>query len=340
MDILKRATQQAIVETLKPNGQHIGEMFFPMVEELTEESIWDVVNPSSGMADFRAVDGEARIMGFDKFDRKAQSVADMAAKIRLNRSDVQFIREAGELPIVGAGTMAQRAAAKATRKITTELARMREVVDNRLEWARISALQGDLEYTDTATGITIDLDYGFTAEQKGVTPSVNWNIIATSNPVNDLQTWMDTVADATGVVPTTIITSRKALSYAAQSTALRGYFQYTDPILTAQDVTRLLNDRLGVNVITYEARYTASNGTWTRFLAENKLIMLPDMGQMRGATRFADTAYVPHPHNNYQGSYYVWNRETTDPWGIEVGAGLTALPRIYTPSVVLTADLW
>ncbi len=329
---------QAIVQTIEPNGNHIGEQFFPQEMEPTEESVWDVVKPGEGLASIRAADAEAKIMQGKKFDRKIASITDMAAKRRLNISDIRAIREAGENPIVSNSLVGQMKN-RAERRITRELGRMNVVVDNRLEWARMQALQGTLSYTDAASKIKIALDYGIPAAQKGVTPTVNWDTIATSNPIRDIQTWIETVTDATGVAPEYAIMSRKALFYAGQSEVLRGDFKYTNPVLTAGDVRKLFLERLDLNVIIYEARYKESDTAY-RFLDANKLILLPDTKAMSGLERFADTAVVPHPHNNYKGSKYVWTDEIKDPWGVEVGVGLTALPRIYQPEVILTADLW
>lgn len=329
---------QAIVEAIKPGGSFIGEQFFPIEMEPTEESIWDIVKPGEGLASLRAADGEARLMQGKSFDRKIASVTDMAAKRRLNISDIRAIREAGEMPIIENSLVGQMRA-RAERRITRELGRMRTVVENRLEWARINALMGSISYTDTSSNLKVDIDYGIPADQTDLSPSVDWDTIATSNPLADIQTWIEKVTETTGIVPTTAIMSRKALYYAGQSTLLRGEFKYTNPILTAKDVQSLFLDRLGLNVITYEARYWENDVAY-RFLPVNKLILVPDVAVLNGIQRFADTAVVPHPLNDYKGSYYVWNDEKKDPWGIEVGVGLTALPRIYQPETLLTADLW
>lgn len=329
---------QAVVEEITPNGTHIGTEFFPNEMEPTEESVWDVVSPGEGLASLRAVDAEARIIGGEKFDRKIASVTDMAAKRRLNISDIRAVREAGENPIVEQSLVGQMAT-RAEKRITRELGRMRTHVDNRLEWARLQALQGELAYTDAASNIKIALDYGIPTAQKDVNASVGWDTIATSNPIKDIQTWVETVTDQTGVAPEQAIMSRKALFYAGQSELLRGDFKYTNPVLTAGDVRKIFMERLDLEVIIYEARYKENN-TWTRFLDANKMILLPDMKKMKGLQRFADTAVVPHPHNDYKGDVYVWKNESVDPWGIEVGVGLTALPRIYQPETILTANLW
>jgi len=339
MNLLDRKTMQAIVETIKPGGSFIGEQFFPIEMEPTEESIWDIVKPGEGLASLRAADGEARLMQGKSFDRKIASITDMAAKRRLNVSDIRAIREAGEAEIVTNSLVGQMKA-RAEKRITRELGRMRTVVENRLEWARINALMGGISYVDATSNIKVEIDYGIPADQKDLNPSVDWDIIATSNPLGDIQTWIEKVTDLTGIVPTTAIMSRKALYYAAQSTLLRAEFKYTNsPLLTASDVQKLFLDRLGLNVLIYEARYFENNTAY-RFLPVNKLILVPDVDSLNGIQRFADTAVVPHPLNDYNGSFYVWNDEKKDPWGIEVGVGLTALPRIYQPETILTADLW
>jgi hypothetical protein len=334
--ILEKASMNAIVSELKPNGSYVGERYFPMVEEATDQTIWDVVTPGEGIAGFRALDAEAKLMGRKEFKQMAQSVADIAEKARMNVTDVRILREAGEMPVV-AGSMQESMARRAERRVAEALARLRERVDNRLEWARISALQGAISYD--ADGVKFAIDYGVPANQTGVTPSVTWDTVATATPFNDLQTWMDLVGDATGVVPGEMIVSKKVLGYLAQNTVVRDYFKYTNPIISVSDVTNIIQDRLALNIVVYEARYTDSSNVVQRFLDEGRIILLPLMSSLTGQERFGDTAYVPHPHNNYTGSYYTWTDTKKDPWGIEVGVGLTALPRVYQPSVILTADV-
>lgn len=338
MDLLKRKSMQSIVDQLQPSGSHIGARFFPNEEEPTEESIWDVVKAGEGLASFRATDAEARLMEGKKFDRRIASVTDMAAKRRLNITDIRAIREAGENPIVERSLVSQMAK-RAERRITRELGRMREVVDNRLEWARMNALLGEISYKDTNNNVSIQLDYNIPVTQKNLNPGVDWDTVATSDPIKDLQTWIEVIVDKTGVTPTQFITSRKALFLAGQSEKLRGEFKYTRPLLTASDVQSVFMDKLGLTAIIYDSVYY-ENDTAYRFIPQNKFILLPDTDSLTGSHRFADTAVVPHPLNDYKGAHYVWKKEEKDPWGIEVGVGLTALPRIYQPNVILTADLW
>lgn len=327
-----------VVSEIKPNAIHIGERYFPMKEEVTENTIWDVVTPGEGIAGYRAIDAEAKLMDNKTFKQMAQSVVDIAEKARLNVSDVRILREAGESPVV-TGSMQESMARRAEARIAEKLVRLRERVDNRLEWSRINALLGEISYSQD--GVTIAIDYGIPSTQKDLSPSVDWDTTATADPLTDIQTWMDKVSDATGIEPSEMICSRKVLFYLSQNTKMRGLFQYTTPnILTVKDIKNFISDRLGLSVLMYDAQYTASTGTTTRFLPENKIILLPSLSELSGQEKFGDTAYVPHPHNNYSGSYYTWTDIKKDPWGIEVGVGLTALPRLYQPSVVATAEVW
>lgn len=330
---------QGIVEELEPQGSLVGTNYLPMEEEVTDETVWDVVKSGNGIGSLRAYDAEAKVIGAEKYDQVVASITDMADKRMLSLSDIRVLREAGENPYRD-NSMAQAMAQRAERKVTKELARLRRRIENRLEWLQINALQGEINYSDSSRNIEIALDYGVPAGQKGLTPSIAWSDYANSDPISDIQTWLELVIENTGVTPQQIMMSRKNLNHIARNDIMRGHFQYTNPTLTAQGVREFFSGDLGLDIVEYEARYHDDAGALQRFLAEERIIMLPDIDQMNGTQRFGDTAYTPHPHNNYTGSFYAFEETKTDPWGIEVGVGLTALPRIYQPSVILTADTY
>lgn len=335
---LDQATMTEVVRKLENKaGQRIGLEFLPFYDSATEETMWDIVRATNPLAKFRAVDGEAELVGRQAFDRAYADVVSLARKERFNTSDLRKIREAGMLPIVdGKTSLVSQMAAEAKKKIRVAMERCKNAIDNRLEWMQMNALLGKINYTGD---VKIEVDYGITAGQSGVVPSVLWSDTTNADPVKDILEWQETVENNCGIQPDTIIMSRKTLRYVTYSAKLRDVFQYTNPLMALKRAQEVLEDQTEVKIILYNSRYTSEDGSTTaRFLDENKVIMLPSKNVLPEGV--GDTARVGHPLNGYTPGYYFWTEEKKDPYGLFGGVGLDAFPRIKHPEVLFNARVW
>jgi len=335
---LDQATMTKVVRLLEnKGGKKIGLDFLPFYDSATEETMWDVVRATNPLAKFRAVDGEAELVGRQAFDRAYADVVSIARKERFNMSDLRKIREAGMLPVVdGKISMVAQMAAEAKKKVRMALERNKTAIDNRLEWMQVNALLGQITY---AGDVKFDVDYGLHAEHKGLTPSVSWETIASSTPLDDIMGWQETVEDNTGIRPDTIIMSSKALRYIAQSAQVRDTLKYTSPSFSPDRTKSFVESELGISIILYNTRYTNENGSTTsRILAENKIIMLPSKELLPDG--IGDTARVGHALADYTPGYYTWTQEKKDPYALYAGVGLDAFPRIIHPEVLANAEVY
>jgi hypothetical protein len=335
---LDQKTMTAVVNKLEnKGGKKIGLQYLPFFDTPTEETMWDVVKAVSPLADFRAVDGEAKLVGRQAFDRMYADVVSLAQKERFNASDLRKIREAGMLPVVdGNASLVSQMGAAAKKKVRDALQRCKDAIDNRLEWMQVNALLGKIDSPSTSP-IKFAVDYGIAPGQSGVVPSILWSTVATSTPLADLQDWQQTVLENTGVLLDTVIMSRKSLSYILKSTLMKAEMAYTGPMLSLVKAQQVIEANTGLKIELYDSTYTSEDGlTVTRFLAENKIIMLPS--SIDGG--LGDTARVMHPLANYNPGYYSWTTEKNDPYGIEAGVGLDAFPRIKHPEALFNATVF
>ena len=335
---LDQKTMTAVVNKLEnKGGKKIGLTYLPFYDSPTEETLWDVVKAVSPLADFRAVDGEAKLVGRQAFDRMYADVVSLAQKERFNASDLRKIREAGMLPIVdGQTSLISQMGAQAKKKVRDALQRCKDAIDNRLEWMQVNALLGKITSPSTSK-VKFSFDYGITPGQSGVVPSVLWSTIATSTPLADLLDWQQTVVENTGVLLDTVIMSRKALTYIMKSTLMKAEMQYTGPMLSVTRAQQVIETNTGLKIELYDTTYTSEDGkTVTRFLPANTIIMLAS-GLSDG---IGDTARVMHPLNDYNPGYYSWTTVKNDPYGIEAGVGLDAFPRIKHPEALFNAIVY
>lgn len=331
------ATMTKVVRKLEnKGGAKIGLSWLPFYESATEETMWDIVRAASPMANFRAVDGEAELGGKMAFDRAYADVVSIARKERMNVSDLRKIKEAGMLPIVEESpSLISMMAAESKKKIRAALERSKMAIDNRLEWMQVNALLGKVSYTGK---IIFNVDYGIPNGQTGIVPSTLWSDTANATPLENIITWQDLMLTGSGIIPDTIIMSRKALNYIRKNTKVQDILKYTSPMLSMKAAKNYIEENAGVTVVLYDTTYTAEDGNGTtRFLEENTIIMLPSASVLPEG--LGDTARVAHPLANYSPGYYTWQETKQDPYGLELGVGMDAFPRIMHPEALLNAKI-
>lgn len=342
---VKGLDQKTVTEVVRKaenvGGQKIGEQFLPFYTVPTMETMWDVVHAVSPLADFRAKDGEAKIRGKQAFDRAYADLIDMAEKERFNASDVAIANMAGVFNQIDATkgqvpNIAEMLGNEKLKNMTNSVIALREAIENRLEWLRINALLGKISYSGK---VKFDVDYAIPGNQTGVTPSVAWSTVATSDPLGDILTWQEVVRDATGLTPDIVIMSSKALRYVMQSTALKTAMQYTNPLMSVAKAKEIIESNANVKIIAYDAQYTDEAGTTRgRYLAEDKIIMLPSKAVLPKGV--GDVATMPHVLAGFQAGFYSWQKTEMDPYMLEIGVGLTAFPRIKHPEALFNAKVY
>jgi hypothetical protein len=337
--IMERKTMLEIVNQLLPSDSYIGMGILPFRNTATEKVIADMVLVNSSIANYRAPDGEAELKGKNMYRQMIMNVVDIAKKERFNTSDLRAAREAGQLPVYqDAPSLISQIGAEARQKFTQSLTDLRAEVDTRLEAQALQALQGSVSSTDK---IKFSVDYGIPADQKDQTPTTDWDD-EDATPSDDLIEWQEKINDRTGVLPNQCIMSRKSLLYCSKVKALRDVIAEVGNFLFSINQTKsMLQDHTGLNITVYDAQYHTldedGTTTSTRFLDANKIILYP--GSVPN-NKLGETLTCPHPHANFQPGFYTWDEMETDPYGYEVGVGITAFPIIYHPELLFNASVY
>ena len=338
---LDQATMTAVVNKLEDvGGKRIGLKYLPFKNFPTEEIQWDIVKNYSPLASFRAVDGESEIVGRKAFDRAYADIVSISRKERFNTSDLRKIREAGSLNVNKDNpSLIQQMANQAKGRIREALQRNKLAVDNRIEWMAIQAMQGNID-SPSNSKIKFSVDYGFNAGQKGVRPTNLWSDLTNSTPIKDLQDWMLTVQDNTGIEPDTVIMSRQVLNYITNNENIKGELQYTNPLMNKKRAMEIIEENTGLKIELYDSTYTdeSNSDAITRFLPKNIVIMLPSKNVVPAGLGFM--ARASHPLNDFKPGYYTWTEEVKDPYGIEGGVGMDCFPAITQPEAFFTADVY
>jgi hypothetical protein len=338
--------QQTLTEVVRKfdfSETLIFQQWLPFKEVATEQTIYDIIRTQSGIAPFRAKDAEAELVEGEAIAQAVADMADIASKRRFNTSDLRKIREAGALPVLDdAPTLIAQAGREAEQKVRNALSNLRKRVDNRLEWLRVNALLGSISYSGR---VQLSVDYGVPATQNDVTPAFFWDQTGDAKPLTDLITWIDQVESASGIPVRHLVTSRKVLLNLALNADFRSVLQYTNPLWSVQAAQDLVQRETGLTIHIYESKFTnkAANGTVTtsRFLDHRYIVLLPDPG-LGGEVpegSVGDVATAPHPLNNFQPGVYTWQDVSKDPYGLEVGVGILAFPRVFHPEALFNAQV-
>lgn len=361
--LVRKETALGVVREIVPPQNHIGlSTIAPWLEVATDDVIFDYAKGlTDGLAPARAEDAESELAQKDDtfVGTGRASVIDWSLKDHYVASDVSRYREALliaeqtrdtlSLPLT-VSSMTEGFLARVAR----DTARRRRKLDNRLEWLIMSAIStGSIAYNDGK--INFSVDFGRPAAQKagdlandlavaGVTDgAINFSG-TTHDPIGFILGVQQYMYDTYGVRMTRAIASRKFLNSLWKSDKFRPITGFTDasadprylvPGWGPQAAVRAVQDATGLTFIEYDSVYRtrpigSNTVTNNRFLPENRVVFLPDEGDLAEyddtSIGFAKTLTSPHPMGNWSPGFYEWERETTDPWGHDIGTGVKAFP--------------
>lgn len=376
--LVRKESALGFVREIIPPVGHIGLQLVPFMDVPTDDVIFNyITGDTDGLAPARAEDAESELAQKDDLytNMGRASILDWALKDHYTSSDVSRYREAkvvadsidatGDVPLFVQSMTADFAA-----KVARATERRRRKLDNRMEWLIMNALgAGVIAYNDGK--ITFSVDYGRPAAQKygnaantlmpnQATTGVDYSL-TTHDPIGDIIKVQEFMYDTYGVIIDRALVSRKFLNRiikADKFTPRSGFtpaagvdLNYVMDGWGPQAAIDIVQQQTNVTFIQYDAVYrTRPIGSTTvtnnRFFPEDEVLFLPAESTLN---EFDDTGLgfgkmltSPHPMGNWTSGYYEWERETTDPWGYDVGTGIKAFPvflhmdKTYAMKVKLT----
>lgn len=287
-------------------------------------------------ATYRAFDTESPIAARPGVTRVSGELPPISRKIRLGEYD--RLRSARD------------ADGRIREAILDDAARMTRAVAARLELARGEALAtGRLVLAEN--GVIATVDFGRAAGHT-VTAATPWSTIASSKPILDLISWIQTYVDENGEPPGAIVTSTQVMSYLLQSAEIRG-------LLAANGVTPSIASATGLNtalqaygippVVVYDARVKVG-GVSQRVIPANRVLLLPapvdpnsvdgtDLGAvLLGTTAESlELAYGLAPGE--QPGVVAGAYRTEDPVAVWTKAAAIGLPVLANPNLSFSAQV-
>lgn len=235
-------------------------------------------------AAFRTYDAESPIGARSPFERSRVTLPPISEKIPLGeheRLQLERIRSGGS------GNTAQL-----VDQVYDDGANLAGSIQARMELARGDVLTDGKFTLANENGLTLEADFGLPAEHL-VAPSVLWSDRENATPVSDMAVWTDQYEEATGERPGYVVMSRTAKAHLMASVEARSLAGLTGPGMVAT----LDNNQLGSilaardlpEIVVYSAQIDV-NGTATRPIAADRVVMLPTNARDLGYTAWGITA--------------------------------------------------
>lgn len=294
-----------------------------------------------------------------RFTRGGGDLLLEAADFRAYDAEPSFGRRAGiarvtgDLPPIGrqyvldefSNLTARRAESDEFRNLfLRDGARIAREVDIRMEFARAEALVSGT-VTLNERGVQATVDFGRSGSHT-VAPATLWSDHTNSTPISDLQTWRDVlVADGQGAGA--IIMSTTAVNHLLRNAEVQGLvypLAATPPQVTRAQLQQVLAD-FGLPPITVYDGQARRNGSLQRFIAADKVLMLPDNGTGLGATVFGATLESQMPEygigsGDLPGLVVAAFIQRETPVRVVTIGSAIALPVLASPNDTLVADVY
>lgn len=324
-----------------PQENYIAEGILPNFNVGGEKTLWEVVKGDFGMAKFVAPNEEAPLIDEDTIEQHFESLAYIRNKKRLDETDLETIREAGELPINYNAPVLRSQATNAENKVRRILGILKNRVLRRVEWMRWQALQGRISYNDGAS-VKFCIDYGLPPSNL-VTASPAWCTSACTTSGNilcDLERWIDQYTFINGFPPTRIYGSRKVLRWMSLDAGIRDILKQSQyaTTLSAKNITTAIKTLTGLTFEVVSGFWSDDQGTTKSFfLPDNRLILMGEPRQ--GDEILGDVAVGSSKASNWKPGLFTWREEEKDPWVTYIGAGIMGIPRIFHPEWIFVATI-
>jgi hypothetical protein len=243
---------------------------------------WDIVNRTNRAAMFRSYDAESPVGKRDSFSRARVSLPPISQKTPVGeyeRLKLEQIRSGGDNRN------------RLVEAIYDDADINTNAIRARLELARGDVLT-DWKFTLSGeNGLTLEADFGMPSGHNPV-PSALWSNHSTSDPIADLQTWVQVYTDSAGEAPGRLLTSRTVIGHMLMNEKVRTYLGSlagTPQMVTRTQLNSVLDAFELPPIVTYDTTIDV-DGVSTRPIPVDRVMLLPANPRDLGMTAWGVTA--------------------------------------------------
>lgn len=260
------------IKEIPVEARYIGSRFLPTEDTYDIDFHETIFERQADMADIVDNGAELPLTDRDPLRKVSGEIADLGQSYIVTKKEIAALKDKGSND--GKRKIAEK-------QLLGKVSTIKKNLDARIEWMRWQALGNGQMVYDKA-GIKFGVDFGVDFKK---TAAVRWNDVD-ADIIKDYETWVQEYVDKNGVVPSTYVTSLKAMRVIMNDPKVRLYVSgSSDQLITLT----MLNEFLaGYQLPTIEAfdstvTYRDPNTgerSQSRLLAENKGIFLRDGGEI------------------------------------------------------------
>lgn len=243
---------------------------------------WDIVNRTNRAAMYRSFDAESPLGQRDSFSRARVSLPPISQKTvvgEYERLKLEQIRSGGDT----------------RNRLVAAIYDDADINTNAIR-ARVELARGDVltdwKFTLAGeNGLTLEADFGMPTGHDP-TPSTAWTDHTNSDPISDLQTWVQKYTDDAGEAPGRMLTSRTVVGHMLMNTKVRTYLSSlagAPQMVTRAQLNSVLDAFELPPIVTYDTSIDV-NGSATRPIPADRLALLPTNPRDLGFTAWGVTA--------------------------------------------------
>lgn len=317
----------------------LGEMFFGTQKQLGLDMKYiKGANGSVKPLMLSAFDAKSIPIDRKGFEEIAQKMPFFKNSLNINEEDRQNLNM-----VLNSGNQAY--INTIINKVYNDELTLLERADITREIMRMQALTTGM-VTFSNNGQSIAVDYGIPAANK-VTPTTLWSVSATADPIADIIGWQDQIENATGVRPTVLLMNTNTFNRIKKCDSIKNaiyVFGQGKVTPSTNSVKDFILTETGCTTYIYNKGYTNQENTFTKFIADEVVVLLPDT--FVGDTWFGTT---PEESDLMNGSnaqvqivdtgVAITTTKETDPVNVMTKVSMICLPSLEKADEILIATV-
>jgi hypothetical protein len=320
--LLKNSIMTGIVRNIKTDTSTFhGATWCPMKDYPTQNIEWDILSGATGMTPAVYPDAPTPILKHPGLAHKSFQAVQWREKMVFGETDLMYLRKPGTWDEQYGNQM-----------LADRLTDLNTRLETRYEYLRWSMLTGSITIT-YPDAITQAVDYEVPSGNKP-TAGTLWSSTSTADPVANVAAWK-LLFRGTAVRLGKLVMNQVTYNYLPANSAIRALIQYQfgyDLVRSGALVPQAaVNEALGGTPIEInDAGYVNDSGTFVPFLADGKVLGLPQSTPERWC-EFMSTPNMHHGGQNPQSGKFarpIWHLDD-DPISVEVIVGEYGLPVMY-----------
>lgn len=252
---------------------YLGEVLFPSKKQLGLDLSW--IKGSKGLPIAlkpSAFDSETRLrdrVGFEELETEMPFFKEGMLIKEKDRQELNKVKASGNQAYID--IIIGKIFDDVTGLIDGARVQAERMIMQLLSTGKISIVANKLNY---------DYDYKMKEDnQETLLTTDKWSNLVESNPVEDIERWLDAVEETTGSRPGKAICTKKTFNYIKGNEAIKKDLNplgAMNIIMTDKMVREYLDEKLGITIIVYNKKFKSEAGVSAQFFPDDVFTLIPD----------------------------------------------------------------